>query len=184
MKALASLSLTAGTVLLLAGCVGIPPDALKLPADSLANRQLQTRVFEGLEEPAMLSACAGVLQDQGFTLDESETKLGVIVASKDRSAVSTTEVTAKVILGLVNFMSDPFFQNMTYAKRQVIQASLVTRPLNATKERTHTVRVTFQRRTYDNKGLLIKSEKLNEPALYRDFYDRLAQSVNLEALSV
>jgi hypothetical protein len=45
------------------------------------------------------------------------------------------------------------------------------------------VRITLQRRTYDNKGLLIRSEKLNEPALYADFYSRLAQSVNLEALS-
>jgi hypothetical protein len=132
----------------------------------------------------MLSACAGVLQDQGFTLDESETRLGVIVASKDRSAVNTAEVTAKVILGIVNFMYDPFFQNVKYAKRQVIQASLVTRPQTGGEERIHTVRVTFQRRTYDNKGQLILSEKLNEPALYRDFYDRLAKSVNLEALSL
>jgi hypothetical protein len=182
MKALASLT-AAGLALLLAGCVGLPADALKLPPDSLANRQMQSRAFDGLAEPAMLSACAGVLQDLGFTLVESETKLGVIVATKERSAVKPGEVAAMVALGLVNFIWDPLFQQVTYSKRQVIQASLVTQPLPGSTPPTHRVRITFQRRTFDNKGLLIRTEKLNEPALYTDFYARLAQSVNLEALS-
>lgn len=175
--------LAAALALFLAGCAGIPADALKLPPDSLANRQMQSRAFAGLAEPAMLSACAGVLQDLGFTLEDSETKLGVIVAAKERSAVQPGEVAAKVAFGLVNFIWDPFFQQVTYSKRQVIQASLVTRPMGPATKTNHTVRITFQRRTYDNKGLLIRSEKLNEPALYADFYSRLAQSVNLEALS-
>src|SRR5512145_822375 len=69
----------AGTFL--AACAtGIPEDALRLPPESLQDRQLQTRRFDGIQEADMLAACAGILQDLGFAIDESETELGVIVA--------------------------------------------------------------------------------------------------------
>ena len=66
----------------------IPADALQLSTSSLETRQMQTRQFDGLSETDALAAAAGVLQDMGFTLAESEAKLGVIVGNKDRSAVS------------------------------------------------------------------------------------------------
>ncbi len=74
---------------MLAGCEpGIPKEALELSPESVKDRQLQTRHFETRDEAKLLSASALLLQDLGFTLDESETKLGVIVGSKTRSAVN------------------------------------------------------------------------------------------------
>jgi hypothetical protein len=178
MKALPSLLVAAGVMLLLSGCVGIPADALKLPPDSLANRQMQSRAFAGLAEPAMLSACAGVLQDLGFTVAESETKLGVIVATKERTAVDKLEVTLNVLAKVASFGLQP----MDYAHRQVIRASLVTRPSPTGRPGQHNVRVTFQRQVYNNKGMIRLSQTLNQGELYNEFYHRLAQSVTLEAL--
>ena len=68
------------------GCANntIPPAALQLQKDTLADRQLQTRRFETEDEKALLIAGSGVLQDLGFNLDESETQLGVLVGSKKR----------------------------------------------------------------------------------------------------
>ena len=56
-------------VLFLAGCQTMPVDVLKLGPDVLAKRQLQTRQFDTKDEEKILSACAGVLQDLGFTVD-------------------------------------------------------------------------------------------------------------------
>lgn len=164
----------AGILSLLAGCTGIPADALKLPPDSLANRQMQSRRYSGLDESAMLSACAGVLQDLGFTISDSETKLGVIVATKERSAVDKLEVTLNVLAKVASFGIQP----LDYAHRQVIRASLVTR---ASPTGQHTVRVTFQRQVYNNQGLIRLSQQLNAGELYTEFYRRLASSVALES---
>ena len=39
-----------------------------------------------------------MLQDLGFAIDQSETRLGIVVASKERSAVNELEVTAEYLL--------------------------------------------------------------------------------------
>jgi len=165
--------LSGALISLLAGCAGIPADALQLGPDSAANRDRQTRAFRASKESEVLAACAAVLQDLGFTLDESETKLGVLVASKEISAVNSLEVTGQVLLKVATLGRSDF----KYAKRQIIRASLVLRPAALGEA---AVRVTFQRRIHDNDGLVIVAEQLNDERLYRDFYARLAQSVFLE----
>jgi hypothetical protein len=62
----------------------IPKEALRLSPESLSDRQMQTRKFDTKDEKFLLSASAAVMQDLGFTISESETKLGVIVAKKNR----------------------------------------------------------------------------------------------------
>lgn len=72
-------------VAMLGGCATqIPPEALQFQADTLANRQLQSRKYDIKTEKELLSASSAVLQDMGFNLDESNVPLGVIVASKSR----------------------------------------------------------------------------------------------------
>lgn len=64
------------------GCVSYE-HYYKLDDQYLARRQLETRSYETKDEEALLIASAQVLQDLGFTLDESEIKLGLITANKD-----------------------------------------------------------------------------------------------------
>ena len=72
------------------GCQNrIPDDALALQPDTLERRLLESRRFAGGKEIEILSACSGVVQDMGFTIDESATPLGVMVASKNREAGDT-----------------------------------------------------------------------------------------------
>ena len=72
------------SVLFLVACGGIPKDALQFNQDTLAVRQLQTRKFEIKDEKTLILSAAGVLQDMGYAIDESETKLGVVVGSKKK----------------------------------------------------------------------------------------------------
>src|SRR3954469_265745 len=64
--------------LYLTSCQRIPKDALELSQESLQHRQLETRRFDTRDEVKLLSASTQVLQDLGFTIDESETKLAQI----------------------------------------------------------------------------------------------------------
>lgn len=161
--------------LLVAGCEeGIPPEALALSQVTVEKRQLQTRYFETEDEAKILSASVGVLQDLGFTLEESETDLGVLLGSKDRDAVESGQVAASILLGILVGAYVP------YDKNQKIRVSVITRPLDDGRGRT-AVRVTFQRLVWNTQGQISKIESLNEPELYQGFFEKLSQSVFLDA---
>ena len=161
------------------GCASaVPEDALRLAPETLQQRQLQTRRFDGSSEAEILAASAGVLQDLGFNLDESETGLGVLVASKQRSARDARQRTAALLLEL--FLD----WEMETHERQRIRASLVTRPApagDAGEGESYFVRITFQRIVWDTANAVSRTERLDEPALYQGFFERLSKSVFLEA---
>lgn len=165
-------------IVLLAGCQSTPPErALQLPAASLDVRQLQTRRFADIDEAQLLAASAGVLQDLGFNLDESEVELGLIVASKRKTAIDH---------GLHQFTKLlEIFADVEFAvdKEQRIRASLVSWPVPGADEE-YFVRVTFQRIVWNTENDISKQESLDDPIIYQEFFDRLSKSVFLEAHSI
>jgi hypothetical protein len=184
------------------GCATtIPPEALQMQPDTLANRQQQSRKFDIKTEKDLLSASASVLQDMGFNLDESQTSLGVIVASKSRSATDGGQIAGAIVMGFLFGAAA-----MSYDKNQKIRASLVTKPAvtnNPIKVELSpkdgknikfdqqveassgfVVRVTFQRLVWNQNGVMTKIEGINDPAIYTEFYDKLSKSVFLQAQNV
>ncbi len=161
--------------LLVAGCQQkIPKEALQLTPESLAQRQAQTRRFDTSDEAMLLSASAAVLQDLGFNLDESETKLGLVVASKDRDATEAGQVIGAILIAALIGAYVPI------DKTQKIRASLVTKPFGETGDQM-SVRITFQRIIWNDQGQVSKTEALTEPELYQEFFSKLSKSVFLEA---
>jgi hypothetical protein len=170
-------------VALLAACTtAIPKDALRLPPEAAADREAQTRRYEGITERELLAAGASVLQDLGFAIDESETRLGIVVASKERSAIDEKEVAVAYLMTLLSILAltptEP-----TYATRQVLRVALVTRPGGVDRADAMLVRVTFQRSVFDNTDRLVRLEAVAGPDLYQQFFDRLSQGVFLEGQS-
>ena len=156
----------------LAACQGgIPKDALELSPESLQQRQQQTRRFDTKDEAKLLVAGSQVLQDLGFTLDDSETKLGLINASKDRSAVEAGQVALSFLAALGG-------KQVPFDEKQKIRVSFITSPLSS-KETL--ARVTFQRVVWNSQGQVTKSEALDAPQLYQEFFSKLSQSIFLTA---
>jgi hypothetical protein len=157
----------------LAGCAHRPPpSALSLQPDSLRLRQLQTRRFDTSDEKFLLQSSLGVLQDLGFEVDESEARLGVLVASKHRDASDAAQIAGQIFLGALTGARMPIDQE------QRIRASIVTRAV--TPDAT-TVRITFQRVVWNDMGQVSRTESLDDPELYREFFFKLSKSVFLEA---
>ena len=127
----------------------------------------------------MLAAGSAVLQDLGFTIDEAETRLGLIVASKERSAVNEAEVAAAYLLTALSIIalspSEP-----VYATRQAVRVALVTSPAAQGEAEATSVRVTFQRLVFDNNDRIRRVEQVDGEDLYQQFFDRLSQSEFLE----
>ncbi len=155
------------------GCAPqIPRGAFELSPESLVQRRLQTRRFETQDELRLLQASLGVLQDLGFNIDESESRLGLIVASKNRDATEPTMVIGAIAIGAL------VGQNIPYETTQRIRASLVTRPVSPYET---LVRVTFQRTVWNQAGQITRNESLEDPELYREFFFKLSKSVFLDA---
>lgn len=164
----------------LLGCIAlactakIPKDALELSPETLEKRQLQTRRFDTPDEGSLLEASAGLLQDLGFNLDEAAPELGLILASKDRSAVEAGQVAAAVFVALLTGVATPTDKN------QKLRASVVTRPLDE-EAKSFAVRVTFQRIVWNTHGQVTKREAIEDPKVYQEFFEKLSKSVFLEA---
>ena len=156
----------------------IPKKALQLSKESLQDRQLQTRHFD-TDEKTILSASAAVLQDLGFNINESETDLGLIACSKQRDATSAGQIAGAIFLALFTGVATPV------DKEQLIRVSLVTRPFHideTDKSKCKTaVRITFQRIVTNTQGQITRRERINEVEIYQEFFDKLAQSLFLEA---
>ena len=167
------------------GCATMPKGFLKASDQSLKDRQLQMRQYATKDEQKIITSVAGVLQDLGFTLDNSETDVGFVAASKRADATSGGQIATAVIadtLGIAaSLFGAPCYTN-AYArcdKEQMVKASVITQPsLDGSKT---VVRVTFQRIVWNMSNLISKLETINEPLIYQKFYDSLSKAIFLEA---
>jgi len=150
----------------------IPKDALALSPTSLKDRQLQTRIFETNNEMMLLIASAAVLQDSGYTIEESEVSCGVIVSSRDRDVTETGEVVGSIVVGVCLGAPVP------YDTKQRVVASLVTKPID---DKRIAVRITFQHIVWNNQNQISKREQINDPEIYQEFFAKLSKSVFLNA---
>lgn len=170
-------------VLLLAGCMsGDPRDNFELTPEHLQNREMRTRMFEGISEVDILSACAGVLQDLGFTIDESESKLGVVVGSKRADATEIGQEALWLVSAILTYGITALTEETD--DYQLFRASVVVRPASTSKTENHYVSVTFQRTVWDTDDKVSKRETLEVPEIHQDFFNRLSQSVFLEAQGI
>lgn len=193
----------------LTGCVHkIPDGAFDVSPDMMAQRQIESRKFTGISEEEILIASSNVLQDMGFNLENTEVKLGVLTANKQREATNAGEIAGAIIMAVI------FKVNMATSKDQTIRVALVIKPAPsesmigtlysgasnpsepvATKPakgkkapavavaaapESYIVRVTFQRivRRTDNSTY---AETIKDPELYQEFFDKLSKSVFIEA---
>lgn len=161
------------SLVVMSGCeTKIPKDALALSPDTLEERAIQSRYYETNDEAKILAACAGVLQDLGFTIDESETDLGFMVGSKDRDAMDTEQVVGAVLMAVLLGVSMPIDKN------QKLRAAIIVNP-SLEGDRMH-VRVKFQRKVWDTQNRVSNVETIEDPELYQQFFERLSKSVFLE----
>lgn len=170
------------SALAMAACaVQAPPNSFVLTPELLQQRQLETRRYDGVQEGDLLAASSNVLQDLGFNLENSESKLGVLTASKERDATNAGEIAAAVVVALLGGGA------MAISKDQTIRVALVVCPAYDSNAQAmtdkHLVRVTFQRVVRKTDGSTVL-QTLNDKALYEEFYDKLSKSVFLEAHKV
>ena len=162
-------------ILVVAGCeTGIPKDALSLTTESLERRQLQTRKFDTADEIKLLTAAVGLAQDLGFNIEATQSKLGLIVGSKQRDATDGGQVAGAIALAIL------FRTPTSVDKDQTIRVSIVTHPAGLQTS----LRVTFQRTVRNTNGQIVRLEFIGDEEIYRGFFEKLSKAVFLEAQKI
>lgn len=148
-------------------------DVLKLTPDSMALRQMQTRKYQTADLKKVLDSCVGLLQDNGFTVDEISPKLGTVLGSKSREAVETGQVAASIAFAII------FGVALPVDKEQKMSASIVVSDA-ASDAQSAIVRVNFSRVVWNNSNAVSKAERLEAPEMYQEFFDKLSKSLFLQ----
>jgi len=157
---------------ILTGCVGNPVEAFKLSATNLQDRQIQSRVYKKIKEESILAASAAVFQDMGYTLSESETRLGVITATKDADATDGGQVALAIFAALFGG------GQAAIDDKQRFTTTIVVLPRGSSD--THTVRMTMQRVVWNTQGNVSKLETIKDETVYKTFFEKLSKAVFLE----
>ena len=166
--------LTLALVLAFSGCATIPKDAFKLSATSLEDRQMQSRKFTTLDTKLLLSSGASVLQDLGYTIDESNVGLGVLTASKQADATNAGQIAGAVMLALLTGTVTPTDDEQKIRICLVIQDGLAD-------ESSSIARITMQRIIWNTQGQISRVESINAPEIYQAFFEKLSKATFLEA---
>ena len=170
-------SLLIATLIMLTGCATIPQDALKLSPTSLADRQLQSRVYEDVTEAQILTASVGIIQDLGARITETGTDLGLIVGEKMRDATDPSQVVGAIFLAMLG-TSAPI------DKQQKIKFSLVTTPVSSRPDNTRwLVRLTIQRIVWNTQNQVSRIEPVRDVEIFQGFFEKLDKSLFLEKQS-
>lgn len=162
----------------LVGCGEPPKDAFQASENTLKTRQIQSKKFETVDQSMMLASATAVLQDMGFMINESESKLGLLVGSKARETDNKGQRYAMVALSIL--AGSGSLQGIE--KSHNIRVSVATNPDKDNKNTV--VRVNFQREVFDMEGNLTRRETLHERDIYLGFFDKLSKSVFLQAHDV
>lgn len=153
-------------------------DALTPPGSVVEQRARQTRRFDTRDETMLMQAVVGVLQDLGFTIEETRPHAGLVMGSKDRDAVEAGQVATQIVLVLLAAAARTQHR-VVMDRNQRIRVLVVVRP---TADRASSIaRVTFQRVVINTDNRVSRMETLDEPQLYQAFFDQLAQSAFLTA---
>jgi hypothetical protein len=152
-------------------------DVLKLEPESMSQRQLQTRKYNTTAEDKIITTCVNVLQDTGFAIENTDAKLGTILASKQREAVESGQVAGALIIAVIFGVAVPIDKNQT------MYASIVVSP-SSSEKKASLVRITFSRLVWNDRGVVSKAERLEDPEVYQTFFTKLSKGLFLEAQNI
>lgn len=162
------------------GCVQIPNDILKPSADYLKKHTLQMKQYETKDEKNIISAVAGVLQDLGFELSDSEIEVGFVGAFKRSDATDPAQVMGACVVDILGAANGSYSNYSAKVDAyQYVKASVITK-LSANGNAT-VVRVTFQRVVWNKSSQISRVETINDEVIYKKFFDSLSKSIFLEA---
>ncbi len=152
--------------LFLTGCVSYH-EVSERPLSQLEVREMQSREFDTKDVKLVMKSMMNVLQDEGFIIKNAVLDLGLLSAEKNMDIEDRHEAARAV------FFEGP---NARWEKELVLEASAnVSEYGNKTR-----VRMNFQFKKSDNRGLPLTTKTVNDPAYYQTFFEKVSKGVFIQ----
>jgi hypothetical protein len=133
----------------------------------LQIREFQTRMYDTNDLKMVMKAMLNVLQDDGYVVKNAVIELGLLTAEKEIDVESKGEA----------FMASFFAGgNARWKKACVIEC---TANVSEFGEQCR-VRVTFQQKTLDNKGGILKVTQIEDPKQYQEFFAKVDKGIFIQ----
>ncbi len=149
-------------------------DANKKPElTQLQTRELQTRSYETEDTTKVLQIALAVLQDDGFVVQNANTDIGLLSASKSLHEVGVDDMEtafAKGFFGLGSVTSQEF---------STVQSTVTVTPFG---KKTR-VRLSVRLSSTEIGGLSganVKYESVTDPEFYQEFFTKLEKGIFIE----
>jgi hypothetical protein len=175
---IAAIRLWVVPLVLVAGCASNASQLLTPPEGALAQQQMQSRQLATPDEGRVLAACAALLQDMGFQVDEAASALGVLSASKMRDANRLTEG-ERIAVTLLSWG--------LLAGGYTAPLALLTMDAGSPKPVSIEVGITTRKVEQDGGQVSVRaifkenSQPVTDPAVYHEFFEQLSKALFLEA---
>jgi hypothetical protein len=163
------------------GCNSIPEDAFRLSESTFETRTIQTRTYERISEERILSASASALQDMGYAIDEIETELGVISASKTVDATKRGRIAGLAFFDFLCLLGGGGSCKAVASAddEEKVTLTLVAKAAQPGSE-ICSVRITMQHLIWNNAGQIKTREPIVGADVYQALFFKLEKSVFLE----
>lgn len=155
------------------GCASSSTAGSRVPVTPVSVREAQTRYFEEVDAPTAMKAVIDMLQDGQFTIDRTDSALGVVVGTRSTSTRPSSGQQALKWTAIAFTYGVAALLPWTKSEISQIEAAAnVTGVGEGTR-----VRLTLQRRVLDKRGQLKRIEPLTDPVLYKDLFELLGRSL-------
>lgn len=157
---------------LFSGCVGMMPEGPSPAKTQLQIREVETREYDTADTKMVLKAALNVLQDEGFTVKNANTELGLLHGTKEIDIANTPQG-RKEAFGMAVLAGLTGAPRVIYAQNNIREASVnVTQMGNRVR-----VRINFQDKVFDNHGAVLRTAQLSDPKLYQDFFAKMDKGI-------
>ncbi|MDH4048962.1 MAG: hypothetical protein OEV63_12610 [Gammaproteobacteria bacterium] len=165
------------TIVVGSGCAMQPSkqQLLRLTESTLDIRNMQTRTFAASSEAEILAATAAALQDMEYNIDQIESPLGVITATKVSDADSANQKAGTFMLSLL--CGCDLTQGV--ADKHRITITTVVLPSLA-REGEYTTRITIQQVTFNKMEKIVSRSIIDDPVAYQSIFEKLSKALFLE----
>ena len=150
------------SIFFFAGCAKPKPQLTQLQL-----REMQTRQYDIDDTKRAMKSVLNVLQDEGFIVKQADLELGFLHATKEFDVENT---------------SDRRWQKFWHGSDAVWNKnSIIDCSANVTKfGNGMRIRVNFQRKVLDNKGVCTWVGNIEDPVFYQEFFSKVDKGIFIE----
>lgn len=193
-KTKSGLGISVFFLFLLSGCgLSSTPklDTVTMTPERLARQSMQTRFFEVDQLDTLIRAAMNVIQDQHYTIRETNAQAGMIFADQTNELGAPVRLFGFPIAGGGIGSSSPGFgvsfgpflsfgdsPDIPYVQRQIGSISVVIYPV--VDKKGYEMHVSVELRSFLNTGMLNEVWLIKDATIYQKFFESVSKALYLE----